>query len=222
MTDDIRIELCDGKYTYCLEDGEQFALRNGEEWRDLAGDKFVLSMAHEICDLKEKLAELTETPEVEPTPILKPDIKSKEWRMARAAACTIEFTIGDWSEDGHGGCDTVLISSNHPVERLREAHFNARTVLGFDIGDICSEYQNNEISESICKQLTTLNIKFEKEPDVQELIDLWARLLMVIDPGLNLVPKTMDETPRHPSMHFYGFDEVKRHLRVPGYGLFHP
>lgn len=56
----MRIELCDGKYTYVInEDGrDQHALRYGERWRDLVGDGFVLAMAQEISEQQERIAEL--------------------------------------------------------------------------------------------------------------------------------------------------------------------
>lgn len=51
----MEIELEDGKYTYVFKDGEQYALRNGEPWRDLTGDKFIYCMAAEIDRLKLEL-----------------------------------------------------------------------------------------------------------------------------------------------------------------------
>jgi len=52
-----RITLEGGKYTYIQEDGRgSRALRYGEEWRDLTGDKFVGAMAAKIEELEEKLA----------------------------------------------------------------------------------------------------------------------------------------------------------------------
>lgn len=58
---DLKIELADGKYTYVLhEDGRQHALRHGEIWRDLVGDKFVYSLAaraEELRELNEKLVD---------------------------------------------------------------------------------------------------------------------------------------------------------------------
>lgn len=56
-----KIELMDGKYTYINhKDGRQEALRYGEPWRDLVGDKFVHAMAEEIESLIAKLVELQE------------------------------------------------------------------------------------------------------------------------------------------------------------------
>lgn len=47
----------DGKYTIKgIETGRLEALRYGEPWRDLVGDKFVLSLAQEIQTLRAELA----------------------------------------------------------------------------------------------------------------------------------------------------------------------
>lgn len=61
-----RIELMDGKYTYLREGGSQSALRYGEPWQDLAGDKFVAAMADEILTLRAEVERLTraQNPEV--------------------------------------------------------------------------------------------------------------------------------------------------------------
>lgn len=49
-----RIELENGKYTVCHDNGTNFrALRHGEEWRSLAGDGLVLAMAQRIEELEE-------------------------------------------------------------------------------------------------------------------------------------------------------------------------
>lgn len=48
-----RIELENGKYTVCHDDGANFhAKRYGEPWRRLEGDGLVLAMAHEIERLR--------------------------------------------------------------------------------------------------------------------------------------------------------------------------
>ncbi len=52
----LNIELENGKYTVQFDEtGKFWALRNGESWRDLTGDKLVLAMAHEIERLRKKL-----------------------------------------------------------------------------------------------------------------------------------------------------------------------
>ncbi len=58
----LNIDLCDGKYTVQQdESGKFYALRNGQVWRDLTGDKLVLRMAQEIEELRNIVRELPST-----------------------------------------------------------------------------------------------------------------------------------------------------------------
>ena len=58
------IELENGKYKVIDELGKEsprfYALRDGEEWRDLTGDKLVYSMFCEIIRLREKINYITQ------------------------------------------------------------------------------------------------------------------------------------------------------------------
>lgn len=54
----VKIDLNDGKYTYVMDNGKQYALRYGEPWRDLCGDKFVYAMACMIQDLEDEVQSL--------------------------------------------------------------------------------------------------------------------------------------------------------------------
>lgn len=59
--DTVKIELDGGKYTYVLHpDRRQHALRHGELWRDLVGDKFVYSLAARAEELREQNDKLVE------------------------------------------------------------------------------------------------------------------------------------------------------------------
>lgn len=59
MTDLLRIEVGDGKYTVvCEEDGALSCLRYDAEWRNLTGDKMVLTLAQEVQSLRETQAVL--------------------------------------------------------------------------------------------------------------------------------------------------------------------
>jgi hypothetical protein len=55
----MQIDLCDGKYTYILNEdtGVQEVLRYGEPWskEDLLGDNLVLAMAQRIVELEDEL-----------------------------------------------------------------------------------------------------------------------------------------------------------------------
>lgn len=57
MTTEFQVSLYEGKYTYERDDdGQQRALRYGEPWRDLVGDKFVAAMGYEIERLQVEVA----------------------------------------------------------------------------------------------------------------------------------------------------------------------
>lgn len=53
------IDLEDGKYTLCLHsDGRLEALRYGEPWRELCGDKLVLCLMQRVQALESKVEDL--------------------------------------------------------------------------------------------------------------------------------------------------------------------
>ena len=56
MTKETRVSVEDGKYTFIHTDGMNLrCLRNGLPWRDLVGDKAVLSLVGEVDQLRERL-----------------------------------------------------------------------------------------------------------------------------------------------------------------------
>jgi hypothetical protein len=130
----------------------------------------------------------------------------------------IEFPIGDWSGDGHGKCDKYLATTPLSVKEVREAHFAAPLFLGFDIGDICKDYHESEIDESILEKISSVLPAWESESleGSESLFTLWISLLNLIDSRLMLTPVVDDAE----TINFYGFDDKGRHLNTPGYGLF--
>ena len=59
MTDRLRVKVEDGKYEVVQEEGGKcYALRYGEEWQDLTGNKFVLGMAYELDDARKEVESL--------------------------------------------------------------------------------------------------------------------------------------------------------------------
>lgn len=58
MSNRIELQLENGKYTYVFDNGKQYALRHGEHWRDLLGDKFVYCLAHELSEARSELEAL--------------------------------------------------------------------------------------------------------------------------------------------------------------------
>lgn len=91
----------------------------------------------------------------------------------------IEFTIGDWSDDGHGESESWIVKSNVPVQELREAHF-AATGKGIDIGKIAAEYEFSEASEEgLMEQLIEAEILRASNPFLEPV---WEKLMECITP----------------------------------------
>lgn len=143
--------------------------------------------------------------------------------------------IGDWSKDGHGECDNILIESNSSLEDIREAHFKIEEVTGINIHKIASEYEDNTIKSDTCLDLIELgldinnylsetyegltkdNILDEREYYIEssEMGKLWTDLLNKTDDSLNIV---IAENGKIPMIPFYGYDEKGRHMDFVGYG----
>lgn len=134
------------------------------------------------------------------------------------------LTIGDWSCDGHGHSEDFIVSSNFPVETVREAHYKIKDITGVDIESICSEYEEDEIDEETVNILKDMGFKFENSSgmgdgivNVPEMARLWIFLLKKADPMLEM-EIVKNDIPR---LQFYGFDDKMRHIGGVGYGLFH-
>lgn len=139
----------------------------------------------------------------------------------------IRFPIGDWSRDGHSQCEYYVMESNKSVSSVREIHFNAIERLGFDIGKICCDNEDTEISDSILKKLRSAKFCINKNDkryfdngdycmNFMGVLHLWIDILKFIDPTLKL-----EEVEDNASdINFYGFDKEGRHLNTPGYGVF--
>lgn len=59
MTEELRVKVDDGKYEVIISpDGSARALRYGEEWQDLTGNKFIVAMAIELDEERKKVSAL--------------------------------------------------------------------------------------------------------------------------------------------------------------------
>ena len=135
-----------------------------------------------------------------------------------------KFPVGDWSKVGHGKCEWFIVKSPATIEEIREAHFNCNEKLGFDIGEMASEYCDYTIPYKTLIKLVKLNIMkinvdeyedYEYEIDnPKEMIDIWIKILNKVNPKLKLKLENVE------SINFQGKDDRDRHLKTPGFGLF--
>ena len=130
----------------------------------------------------------------------------------------IDFPIGDWSDDGHGKCKWFTILSNKSVDELRELHFGCSRQLGFEIGDLCSDYEDSYLNDFIIGVLTSTGIideSAEEELTLTALFQIWLKIYQYLDPSFSY---TIEQNT---TIQFGGFDNSGRHLKTPGYGLFY-
>jgi hypothetical protein len=158
---------------------------------------------------------------------------------------TFKLPIGDWSSDGHGYCENYLLSSNAPVQEVREAYFEAINKVGSSLDSatsgheaICCEYEDSSINS---EQLDELGLDINKykekyEDSLKELIDdeeglyyeieylepedfvyIFIDFMQTHAPHISL--KVLPEN--HVEMFPYcGYDSKNRHIGQFGYGLF--
>lgn len=140
-----------------------------------------------------------------------------------------EFPIGDWSSDGHGKFEKFTVNSPAPIQAIVKAHRSCGKTLEFDIGDICGEYEEYLIDETIMEILKASGIWdwfkdlinddhfFDVNDDedgfcIQEpelLLQLWITILNFLDPELKLEYHADDK-----------IESLEGLVDVPGYGLF--
>lgn len=90
------------------------------------------------------------------------------------------LTLGDWSDDGHGKYDKILVETNQPIDKIRQAYKDSckLTTVSFNHNEdftgvkrdylevkkyrICSEYDNN----SIPKESVEILSKYEGFSDL--------------------------------------------------------
>lgn len=163
---------------------------------------------------------------------------------------TFEVSVGDWSRDGHNESFTRVVNSSYPVQDVREMHFRSRTAIGFELGEMCREYEQNTLHEH---EATYLHKALTRISAPAELISSLGTVVAIdsdeedeyecgyfVEPNSDGVApsqilslwiwalKAVDpewefeivEPQRYESLHFYGYDKKKRHLQTPGYGCF--
>ena len=81
----------------------------------------------------------------------------------------IDLIVGDWSGDGHGKSQTVVINSNLPKGELMAAYQAGTKLVGFDLGcDVCEEYEDNRMKREYKTKLLDLGFRNFYDDDPEE------------------------------------------------------
>ena len=146
------------------------------------------------------------------------------------------LVIGDWSQDGHNQSYKVLCESNKTLVEVQEAykqsckntgvsfnHDEDYTDLVLDhkhTNQVCTEYEENTISEENKKLLIEYGVVFDDNLDAEDFQEDFENVLLqfikLADPSmvLNSMPKEKDIIP-----YINGYWDDTLNVQF-GYGLF--
>lgn len=67
---------------------------------------------------------------------------------------TTKLVMGDWSDDGHGKTEDIVIKSNLTSKQLEAAYKKGVKKLGFDFSEVCcADYEDSEVPEEYQEKL---------------------------------------------------------------------
>jgi len=120
---------------------------------------------------------------------------------------------GDWSNDGHGMTQSIIIRSNLTKEQIEQAYKEGIEIIGFDFKeDYCREYEDDFLPNEIIEKLKLhgIYVNFESDnkgdgvhinPD--EYTELYLKICQLGDSDFKY---TIIKTPE---------------VHIGGYGLFY-
>lgn len=143
------------------------------------------------------------------------------------------LVLGDWSDDGHGKYEKILMESNLSVLEVQEAYKKACEITGIEFNhnedytkrnrdwkkradyQVCVDYEDSELKPKVKKILIKYGIKVDMDNE-NWFTDLWIDFVKIARPDLEL--KRADKTKDFPVINGYW----NKNLNVGfGYGLFH-
>lgn len=133
-----------------------------------------------------------------------------------------EISIGDWSEDGHAEHQTFVFAANKPIEDVREAYFAAQKLLpDLDPATFSNEYEKPGVPDAIWQQLKLAGCPLPDDRDdwyyeAMAKVVAWYCMQGDADLVIEYAPKKA-----LPTLEFYGYDKLGRHISGFGYGFGH-
>jgi len=137
------------------------------------------------------------------------------------------FTLGDYSNDGHGHSEDFHMIANYPVEQIETAYKIACNKLSFDFcQECCTEYEQFYIKPEYTKILVDKGIIEEEYVNkseryypteayslaescstTEEFIDIFNKIVQLVLPDFEMKERDLEE-------------KCLRPLEGAGYGLF--
>jgi len=152
---------------------------------------------------------------------------------------TMRMTFGDWSDDGHGKTDTVMVrleGEDVSDEALREAFLKSQEQFGFNILEWCSDYEDsraptNEMNKLIAagfnpaasfSDYTRPSANYDDGSDWGSEFDFGDAILFFVQQNLDF--KWEYVTKNYPTLFGSGsgaLDNIRQYSAFVGYGLFY-
>jgi hypothetical protein len=128
---------------------------------------------------------------------------------------TIEIVVGDWSADGHGRTETVVITTDYTAKEVEKA-FNAGVKkTGFNIQEHCQEYEDNAVPNDLydyfdAQGVEYANIRHDSDDGNQgigsdDYAKIWLKTCELGDPNFKYKVQSNYENK----------------VNIGGYGLFY-
>ncbi len=147
------------------------------------------------------------------------------------------LVLGDWSDDGHGKYDKVLVEVNKTVEKVQEAYKEACKLTGIcfnnsnqnytglkrgykeaDEHSICTSYEEGSVNDTCKAILAQHGIVLEEYYNDSEtwFTELWFKFVKLALPDLEYnIPQEKDAIPN-----INGYWNKNLNVQF-GYGLYH-
>lgn len=140
---------------------------------------------------------------------------------------TITLVLGDWSDDGHGKSETIVVGSNLDKDEVFKAYQKGSKKLGFNFIDkIAADYEDNWLSSDKLGKLMEHGITPEKffsnDYDLKQAkealenedgVGLWTDSYAAI---FLLIAKLGNETFEYEILP----EDRSSRINIGGYGLF--
>lgn len=99
----------------------------------------------------------------------------------------IQFTIGDWSQDGHNQYKEYIVNSSHSLLDVRAAYKKGVKETGIDLFKICNEYEEGTIPEEANSLFDHVDIYegYDDEGIMPSVEEFFRAILKLIQIGNN-------------------------------------
>lgn len=105
---------------------------------------------------------------------------------------TFQYTVGDWSDDGHGKTDVFILESSVEADVLKEAFTAGVKCIGHDVTSMCEGYEENTIPEEVAQAFIDVGVSLDEADDGEvwlapdALMDMIIATIKAGDPTITL------------------------------------